>query len=130
MLALYENNPAVKWETFRKLLNDQSYDLITVEENARLNQDGLQSQDTKQARDQLCSNKIVINDLWVTPREVINDFFVISGLNRDDCFDPCASDGRWLDGKGWSSDILPMTNGVEQRDFLQVTKGAFLAKGV
>lgn len=130
MLTLYESNPDCKWQDFRKLLNQQSYDLITVEENAALNQAGLQYQGEKATRDQLCSPKIIVNDLWLTPQQVIDDFFQISGLDRNQCWDPCASDGRWLKQQGWSTDVLPMSAEVEQQDFLTTTKAQFQARGL
>ncbi|MGM9818679.1 MAG: hypothetical protein ACI30B_06845 [Paludibacteraceae bacterium] len=60
--------------------------------------------------------------MWLTPIDVINYFFKVSKLNKKECLDPCACDGRWLENEGWSIDILPMCSSVEQKDFLAVTK--------
>ena len=89
-------------EKIIKILNSQSLDLITKEE-----------------RD-LCSEKIELRDLWLTPEHIIEQFFKTSGLDKKECFDPCACDGRWLNGNGLSSDILPMNDFVVEQDFLQM----------
>lgn len=130
MIQLYENDPHASWQKFRQLLNAQSFDLITVNENHLLNQSGLQAQGDQNQRDQICSPKIVVNDLWLTPQQVINDFFALTQLDLNLCLDPCASDGRWLKTQGWSIDVLPMTKFVDQRDFLTLTKSEFQAKGL
>ena len=43
-------------------------------------------------------------------------------MDRNECLDPCACDGRWLKGKGMSIDILPMDKSVIKHDFLTLTK--------
>ncbi|MGL4951169.1 MAG: hypothetical protein ACRC4M_05080 [Mycoplasma sp.] len=91
-------------KSIRKILNSQTFDLITIKEKNQI------------------SNFITINDLWLTPKEVIKDFFEKSKLNKNDCLDPCASDGRWLEQQGESIDILPMVDFVKQKDFLTLTK--------
>lgn len=122
MFKLYEKNPKANVSAYRDILNDQSYDLITLEENEKINKANFQSAGTKQERDSLCSNKIEFVDLWLTPQDVIDKFFDITHLNKSECMDPCASDGRWLNGKGYSIDILPMKSHVEKKDFLSLTK--------
>lgn len=99
------------------ILNEQSIDIITIEENQKLKDAGLNSKGTKEERDSVCSEKIKLNDIWLTPQHIIDQFFESSGLERNNCFDPCAFDGRWLNGEGYSSDILPMDRSVEQKDF-------------
>lgn len=122
MFEIYENDQNVDVSEFRKILNEQSYDLITLEENERINKAGFKSKGTKTLRDNLCSPKIEFVDLWLTPKKVIEDFFTLSKINRKHCLDPCASDGRWLGNEGKSIDILPMVDFVEQKDFLTLTK--------
>ena len=122
MFELCENNPTADVNEYKKILNDQSYDLITLEENEAINNAGLKSAGTKRIRDALCSEKIEIVDLWLTPKYVIDEFFKQSGLNKDNCLDPCACDGRWLQDKGLSIDILPMNKNVMRKDFLNLKK--------
>ena len=122
MFNLCENNPSANVSAYREILNEQSYDLITLEENKRIDAAGFKSAGTKEERDALCSPKIEFVDLWLTPHDVIESFFEITKLDRSKCLDPCASDGRWLEGQGWSIDILPMKNNVEKRDFLTLRK--------
>lgn len=122
MFELCENDPNAEVSEYRNILNQQSYDLITLEENQILNDKKLKSSGSKIARDNCCSPKIEFTDLWLTPKNVIDNFFELSGLNRDECLDPCASDGRWLDGKGYSMDILPMKKNVVKQDFLTFKK--------
>lgn len=122
MFDLYSDNQNVDVSEFRKILNEQSYDLITLEENKKIDDAGYKSSGSKILRDNLCSKKIEFTDLWLTPQYVIDDFFRLSGLNKKECLDPCASDGRWLGKEGMSIDILPMTNFVKQIDFLKLTK--------
>lgn len=90
----------------KNTLNEQCLEIVTRKEYETKN----------------ISEKINIVDLWFTPKDVINKFFEITKLNKDECFDPCASDGRWLDGKGYSIDILPMKKNVVKKDFLTMTK--------
>ena len=122
MFKLYENDPTADVSEYKKILNQQSYDLITLEENERLNAAGYKSCGSQQERDLLCSNKIDLVDLWLTPQDVIDGFFKVSGLSKEECIDPCASDGRWLNGHGMSFDILPMRNSIIRKDFLTATK--------
>lgn len=122
MFELCEEDPSADVSEYREILNQQSYDLITLEENQRINDAGYKSSGSKIARDNLCSPKIEFVDLWLTPQNVIDKFFEITGLNKDECLDPCASDGRWLGEKGYSIDILPMKRNVKQQDFLKLTK--------
>lgn len=122
MFELCENDPNAELSEYRNILNQQSYDLITLEENQKLNDKNLKSSGSKITRDNCCSPKIEFTDLWLTPKDVIDNFFELSGLNRDECLDPCASDGRWLDGKGYSMDILPMKKNVVKQDFLTFKK--------
>lgn len=105
-----------------KLLNEQSYDLITLEEDKRINEAGLKFAGTKEQRDALCSKKYEFKDLWLTPQSVIDDFFELTKLDKNTCLDPCAADGRWLGDKGYSIDILPMSKDVHKQDFLTLTK--------
>ena len=120
MVELCENNG--KLNDYVKILNNQSYDLITLEENKKLNDNGLQSAETKELRDSYCSEKYEFVDLWITPEDVIDKFFDLTKLDRNECLDPCACDGRWLKGKGMSIDILPMDKSVIKHDFLTLTK--------
>ena len=122
MFKLCETNPNANVSEYKKILNDQSYDLITLEENKRIDQAKLKSAGTKEQRDSYCSPKIEFVDLWLTPIDVINKFFEITKLNKSECFDPCASDGRWLGGEGYSIDILPTKKNVVKKDFLKMTK--------
>lgn len=122
MFKLCETKPNASVSEYRKILNDQSYDLITLEENKRIDQAKLKSAGTKEQRDSYCSPKIEFVDLWLTPIDVINKFFEITKLNKSECFDPCASDGRWLGGEGYSIDILPTKKNVVKKDFLKMTK--------
>lgn len=122
MFDMYEENPKCGVSEFKKILNQQSYDLITLEENQRINNAGLKASGSKIFRDQSCSPKIEFIDLWLTPEKVIDDFFALTSLDKNECLDPCASDGRWLGKKGKSIDILPMVDFVEQKDFLSLTK--------
>ena len=122
MFELCESDPDADVSEYRNLLNSQSYDLITLEENEILNQKGLKARGSKAMRDACCSKKIEFTDLWLTPQEVIDKFFEISKLDRNKCLDPCASDGRWLKGQGYSYDILPMSKHVIQKDFLTFEK--------
>lgn len=122
MVELHQNNPNADIKEWIELLNQQSLDLITVEENNELNKKGLNSVGTRETRDELCSPKIEFTDLWLTPYEVISKFFEVSQLNKEECMDPCASDGRWLDGKGLSIDIMPMCKDVIKKDFLSFDK--------
>lgn len=128
MFKLYEENPKVDVKVFRKILEEQSYDLITLEENEILNQNNLKFSGSKEERDKFCSPKIEFKDLWLTPQSVIDKFFEISKINRAECLDPCASDGRWLGLEGKSIDILPMKKHVEQKDFLTLTKNEIDSK--
>lgn len=114
----YDRNKEFCVKKIISLLNKQSIDIITIEENQKLKEYGLNHSGTKEERDALCSPKIKLNDIWLTPKHIINQFFETSKLNKNKCFDPCASDGRWLDNVGYSSDILPMNNKVEEKDFL------------
>ena len=102
------------------MLNKQSLDIITIEENCKLKEAGLNCEGSKEERDSLCSKKINLKDIWLTPEHIIKQFFETSGLNKEDCLDPCACDGRWLKGKGLSGDILPMSDFVAEVDFLKV----------
>lgn len=122
MFALCEKNPDADVYAYRDILNEQSYDLITLEENERINSAGLRSSGTKKERDDLCSPKIEFLDLWLTPKDVIEKFFEITKLNKAESLDPCASDARWLGDEGYSIDILPMKSNVERKDFLTMTK--------
>ena len=122
MFELYENNPEADVSDYLKILNDQSLDLITLEENKKIEDLDFKSSGLKILRDKACSKKIEFIDLWLTPHDVINQFFKESKLNKKECLDPCACDGRWLEKEGWSIDILPMSSSVEQKDFLSVTK--------
>lgn len=99
-------------------LNKQSIDIITVEEDNDLNEAGFKSSGTKEERDAVCSPKINLKDIWLTPIHVIDQFFETSELDRSKCLDPCAYDGRWLNGEGVSQDILPWGDGVIEKDFL------------
>ncbi len=107
---------------YREILNEQSLDLITVEENKNIENHGLKASGAKEARDNCCSPKMTFVDLWLTPEDVIEKFFTATGLDRDKCLDPCASDGRWLKGKGLSMDIIPMKKGVVKQNFLTYEK--------
>ena len=122
MFDLCSKNPDAPVSAYRNILNEQSYDLITLEENEKLNKAGFKASGTKTERDKLCSNKIEFVDLWLTPHDVIKKFFDITKLDKSKCMDPCASDGRWLDGEGYSIDILPMKKSVVKKDFLTITK--------
>jgi len=122
MFDLCESNPYASVEQYRDILNQQSYDLITLEENQRINDNGYRSCGTKEIRDSFCSKKIEFTDLWLTPKDVIESFFELSGLNRNECLDPCACDGRWLGDKGLSMDILPMAKNVRKQDYLTFSK--------
>ena len=122
MFEMCENDPTSDVNDYKEILNEQSYDLITLEENEKMNKSGMKSCGSKIIRDSYCSKKIEFVDLWLTPHDVIDNFFKLSKLNRDECLDPCASDGRWLGRKGKSIDILPMVNYVEKKDFLTLTK--------
>jgi len=107
-------------ERIIKILNSQSLDFITIEENDLLNKNGFTFSGTKEERDSICSEKIDITDVWLTPDHIISQFFETSGLDINHCLDPCACDGRWLKGKGISGDILPMNKSVAWQDFLTV----------
>ena len=123
MFETYENDPEnCNVQDFIKILNEQSYDLITLEENKKIDNHEFKSSGTKLMRDNLGSKRIEFTDLWLTPQSIIDDFFNLTKINKDECLDPCASDGRWLDGKGKSIDIIPTSNLVEQKDFLSLTK--------
>lgn len=122
MFELCEKNPDTDVSAYREILNQQSYDLITLEENKKINDSGYKSSGSKEDRDACCSPKIEFVDLWLTPPDVIDKFFELTKLNKNECLDPCASDGRWLDGKGLSIDILPMTKNVKRQDFLTLKK--------
>lgn len=106
-------------EKIIKILNSQSLDFITVEENQLLQDNGFKFSGTKEERDALCSEKINLTDIWLTPEHIIEQFFQSSGLNRKECLDPCACDGRWLKGEGISGDILPMNGFVVEQNFLE-----------
>ncbi len=120
MFEEYVNNKNASWRTFLNILNQQSYDLITLEENKRIDDAGFKMSGTRSQRDALTSKKIEFTDVWLTPHDVIDQFFKISKLNRDECLDPCAADGRWLSGKGMSIDILPQSKNVKKIDFLDL----------
>ena len=122
MFEVCENNPEADVSKYREILNEQSYDLITLEENEKINNAGLKASGSKILRDNCCSQKIEFVDLWLTPQDVIDKFFELTKLDKNECLDPCASDGRWLDGKGYSIDILPMKKHVVKKDFLTMTK--------
>lgn len=122
MFEMYEKNPNCDVLDFKKILMDQSYDLITLEENEKINLSGYKSKGTKNLRDNLCSTKIDFVDLWLTPKYVIDEFFKLTNLDKNECLDPCASDGRWLGKNGMSIDILPMVDFVSQKDFLKLNK--------
>lgn len=122
MFSLCEKNPNASVSAYRDILNEQSYDLITLEENKKLDAAKFKASGTKEQRDALCSKKIEFIDLWLTPQDVIDKFFNITKLNKTECLDPCASDGRWLNNEGLSIDILPMKKGVVKKDFLTFTK--------
>ncbi len=122
MFDMCQNDPTADVSEYRKILNEQTYDLITLEENKILNQKGLKFAGSKVLRDNVCSQKIEFVDLWLTPQDVIDRFFDITKLNKDECLDPCASDGRWLNGKGFSIDILPTDKNVIKKDFLTLQK--------
>ena len=122
MIDLCKKNPNATIADYKEILDEQSYDLITLEENKRIDDAGFKDTGTKEERDGLCSPKIEFVDLWLTPREAIDGFFKVSKLNKAECMDPCASDGRWLDGKGYSIDILPMKKRVCKKDFLTIKK--------
>jgi len=124
MFELCENDPTADVSEYREILNQQSYDLITLEENKRLNDAGLRSSGSKHLRDSYCSKKIEFVDLWLTPKDAIDGFFSVSGLDKRMCLDPCACDGRWLEGHGLSMDILPMRENVIKQDFLTYEKAA------
>lgn len=128
MFELCESDPTADVSDYRDILNDQSYDLISLEENKALNDAGLQSSGSKITRDNLCSKKIELVDLWLTPVDVIDFFFKLTKLNRDECLDPCAADGRWLQGEGMSIDILPMNKNVIKQDFLLMNKSQLPSK--
>lgn len=125
MFELCDRNPNASVSAYRDILNEQSYDLITLEENKRIDAAGFKAAGTKEQRDALCSPKIEFVDLWLTPKDVIDYFFNLTKLNKSECFDPCASDGRWLGEEGYSIDILPMKNYVVKKDFLKMTKEEF-----
>lgn len=126
MIEICEANPNADVGCYREILNQQSYDLITLEENKRINDNGYKSSGTREERDACCSPKIDFVDLWLTPQDVIDKFFEITALDRNECLDPCASDGRWLkEGdvyKGLSIDILPTVKQVKKQDFLTLKK--------
>ncbi len=122
MFELCENDPSADVSEYREILNQQSIDLITLEENKVLNDRDLKDNGSKLTRDRCCSPKIDFVDLWLTPHDVIESFFQLSGLDRSECFDPCASDDRWLNGQGYSIDILPMKKNVHKMDFLLFDK--------
>ena len=128
MFEICEKNPDTKLNEYRKILNNQSYDLITIEENEKINKAGLKSTGTMEERDNCCSKKIEFTDLWLTPQNVIKQFFELSGLNKEECLDPCASDARWLGSKGMSIDILPMKKNVIKKDFLKLKKEEISSK--
>lgn len=107
-------------EKIIKILNTQSLDFITIEENENLKNNNLNHNGTKEQRDKCCSEKIDLTDIWMTPEHIIEQFFISSGLNQKECLDPCACDGRWLKGKGISCDIVPMNNFVIKQDFLKI----------
>lgn len=122
MFELCENDPTADVSEYKEILNNQSYDLITLEENKKIDDCGLKWSGSKIARDNCCSKKYEFVDLWLTPIDVINNFWKSINLDKDSCLDPCASDGRWLNGKGMSIDILPMSKKVTQMDFLTLDK--------
>ena len=98
---LLSGNKNNKW---KKLLMSQSINVYTKEEDISQSQ------------------MVELVDLWLTPKDVIDKFFALAKLNKDECFDPCACDGRWLDGQGYSIDILPMRKNVAKKDFLTMKK--------
>lgn len=122
MYELYDNNPDARLSKYRDILNSQSIDIITLEEKQKIKDANLEKHGDVNDRDELCSSKIEFVDLWLTPQIVIDDFFKTTKLSRSKCLDPCAADGRWLKGKGYSIDIIPMKKGVEKKDFLSMTK--------
>lgn len=122
MINLYKNNYNANVLLYKDILNEQSCDLITINEYNNINNAGFALTGTKEQRDCCCSKKIEILDLWLTPINVINKFFDITKLNKSECMDSCACDDRWLNGNGYSIDILPMTKNVIQKDFLTITK--------
>ncbi len=122
MFEVCENNQEADVSKYREILNEQSYDLITLEEDEKINSAGLKASGSKILRDNCCSKKTEFIDLWLTPQDVIDKFFELTKLDKNTCLDPCASDGRWLDGKGYSIDILPMKKHVVKKDFLTMTK--------
>lgn len=122
MFELCENDPDADVFKYKEILNEQSYDLITLEENQKINDAGLKSSGSKRLRDSYCSNKLEFIDLWLTPMDVINKFFELTNLDKNQCMDPCACDARWLGNKGYSIDILPMNKLVERKDFLTMSK--------
>lgn len=119
---LYFNNTSCTAKNILDLLNQQSLDLISPEENMHLLVADLKKDGTRQQRDALCSKKLEFKDLWLTPQDVITQFFNITKLNKNNCLDPCASDARWLGNEGMSIDILPMVSNVIKKDFLTMTK--------
>lgn len=112
----------IRTEDIITILNRQSLDFITIEENQKLKIAGLNAAGTKEERDAVCSQKIQLKDIWLTPQHIIDQFFETSNLKKKKCFDPCAFDGRWLNDEGFSSDILPMNNNVIEQDFLKLEK--------
>ncbi len=110
----------IETEHIISILNKQSLDFITIEENQKLKDLGLNSFGTKEERDVVCSPKIQLKDIWLTPQHIIDQFFETSGLDKKQCLDPCAFDGRWLGREGVSSDILPMSDNVIEQNFLEM----------
>jgi len=114
------NTKEITTEDIITILNKQSIDFITIEENQKLKAVGFNSLGTKEERDAVCSPKTQLKDIWLTPQHIIDQFFETSNLDRKQCFDPCAFDGRWLGEEGLSSDILPMSNFVSKQNFLEL----------
>lgn len=106
---IYKQNQHLKDDKvlilFRHIYKKVSWCLVLKEDNKNID----------------VSNKdqfIAVLDLWLTPKDVITQFFKITELDPNLCLDPCASDNRWLNNKGVSIDILPMTKNVIKQNFL------------
>lgn len=95
--------------------HNQCLDIITIEEKKKIASLNMSS---AIERDSLCSPKISVTDLYGTDRSVISQFWASSQINQNECYDPCAFDGRW--GCGANSDIIPMSKNVENYNFFDV----------
>lgn len=107
-------------DKYFEILNQQSLDLITVEENQNINNAGLKSSGSKLDRDALCSNKINFTEYYITPNEIVDKLKSYIDLNLINSLNLYGRDINWTIKD--SCDEIPPNKLCLKKSFLSLNK--------